>query len=629
MRSESEGVIPNLSEMFSPEKTLEMFERICLARYFELNVKKAYDAKLVNPPIYLSLGQESISAALATVFKNPTLFGQHRGHDIYLSFGGDPKKLIDELRGLPTGCAGGMGGSASIQCPEIKMIPHDGLMGTQVPDSVGSTLANRETTLAFMGDASAEEGFVLGAMGYAATKRLPILFVVCDNNRSILTEKDARRNWSIEQHANFGMPSIEITDDPWLIMHHAQKLSSCFPALMNIHVCRELWHAGTGKDGEPEWDRFKLVKQELNKLGLKKEAEEIENRTRQYVDELWKTKLLEPRPEKLSTRRVFTIIDPDYKYARNPVSLPASMKNLKVREVIQMVTRDLLENKNGIAMGQCLTAVGWVGGTVPSMTEEEGLYELSMDDTCGSGIAVGASRLRPTIYIVRYQGFQWFNAAFIVNLAAKSKEMWDIPRRLFVRSIAMEGSIGPVASNSHHGMFTRVPGIVVVVPMTPGEYLQIADYFNTHDDPMYVSEHRKSFNVDYEMEDIIHPKADITLFGISAARFNAIQAVEILDKENITCNLIHLLWLKPFHINDPLITALNNSTYGGLVLDTDYEDGFSKPIAYELMHATNKKVAVMGLEERTAGFAPHLDNLPPSPEKIANKVREIIKRRQQ
>ena len=73
-----------------------------------------------------------------------------------------------------------------------------------------------------------------------------------------------------------------------------------------------------------------------------------------------------------------------------------------------------------------------------------------------------------------------------------------------------------------------------------------------------------------------------------------------------------------------MLLALNNSKHGGLVLDTDFENGYSKCIAYELTHATDKKVRVLGLEERTAGFAPHLDNLPPSPEKIVNFVKNII-----
>ena len=42
-------------------------------------------------------------------------------------------------------------------------------------------------------------------------------------------------------------------------------------------------------------------------------------------------------------------------------------------------------------MGQCLTAVGWVGGTLPELYEDNGMVELSMADVAGGGFAVGAA----------------------------------------------------------------------------------------------------------------------------------------------------------------------------------------------------------------------------------------------
>ena len=53
--------------------------------------------------------------------------------------------------------------------------------------------------------------------------------------------------------------------------------------------------------------------------------------------------------------------------------------------------------------------------------------------------------------------------------------------------------------------------------MTPAEWLEGWRWFQEHDDPIYVSEHRRGFTVDYEMEDEIEGKADITLIAISAA----------------------------------------------------------------------------------------------------------------
>ena len=110
---------------------------------------------------------------------------------------------------------------------------------------------------------------------------------------------------------------------------------------------------------------------------------------------------------------------------------------MTVAETISELTREHLQKNNGLALGQCLTAVGWVGGTVPQMREEDGLVELPATDVAGSGFAVGVALAgRRPIYIVRYQGFQWYNAVSVVNYAAKSKHIWGgRARYLFDRSL--------------------------------------------------------------------------------------------------------------------------------------------------------------------------------------------------
>ncbi len=300
MRSENFGIIKNASSMFTKEETLEMFSNFCRIRYFEEEVKKAYDAGLMYMPIYLGIGQEAIPSSLAVIMnrKNPSIFAQHRAHGTYIAFGGDLKKLVDELLHRDSGCAKGMGGSASIHSPEIRMYGHDGLMGTQVPIGVGHSFAKnykasaKDYSLIIMGDASAEEDYVLGALGYAAHKKLPILFVCEDNNLSILTEVKARRRWKMTDVCKaFGMEVSEVTDDPWSVMYNAKRLMSALPAFLNIHTSRAVWHAGSGSDGPPEWDRFQLVKEEMEKLGLSSEAQQIEEKIKEEMQNLWETQL--------------------------------------------------------------------------------------------------------------------------------------------------------------------------------------------------------------------------------------------------------------------------------------------------------------------------------------------------
>lgn len=298
-----------------------------------------------------------------------------------------------------------------------------------------------------------------------------------------------------------------------------------------------------------------------------------------------------------------------------------------VAQTIQDITREHLTQRRGLLFGQCVTAVGWVGGTVPPMTEAEGIVELSMADVAGAGIAVGAALVgRRPIYVIRYQGFMWYNAAPLLNYAAKSKAMWGVPCPILVRSIAMEGGVGPVASGCHHGMVMRMPGMPVCAPMTPGEWRQAWDWFMAHDDPLYVSEHRRSIPIDHELPPIVHPRADITLLAISASRLTAAEAVTRLAADGVTCNLIPVVWLKPFTVTAAMGQALRETRLG-LVIDSDFEiAGASRSLAYDLMHATSVPVFALGLADRTAGFAPHLDNPTPTAETIVQQVKTLIRR---
>ena len=110
MRRHDLGCIPGLTSRFSRDETLKMFRDVCVNRYFELEAAEVHKSGVMKLPIYLSLGQEHIPAAIAAASREFMIFAQHRAHSYYLSFGGSMKALIDELLHRTTGCAGGMGG---------------------------------------------------------------------------------------------------------------------------------------------------------------------------------------------------------------------------------------------------------------------------------------------------------------------------------------------------------------------------------------------------------------------------------------------------------------------------------------------------------------------------------------
>jgi pyruvate dehydrogenase E1 component alpha subunit len=292
VRSATLGQIENIAERFESSFSLEMFRRGNYCRHFELAVKQAYDAKRFTIPIYLSVGSEFNAAALSMAAPGFKIFGQHRCHSLYLSYGGRPEALRDELLGLPSGCSGGMSGSNAIQgLPDIPMFGHSGLMGEQVPIAVGAALASGEPCLTICGDASIEEDYMYPSLGFAATRRLPVLFICEDNDLSILTPVNARRTWSpVSMAQSLGITAIDIADDPWVLAWHVRELGKQLPAFINLRTVRVLWHAGSGQDGSPEWDRYAMVVEQMKKLGLSEEIERIDRENQEKVNALWESR---------------------------------------------------------------------------------------------------------------------------------------------------------------------------------------------------------------------------------------------------------------------------------------------------------------------------------------------------
>jgi len=289
-----------------------------------------------------------------------------------------------------------------------------------------------------------------------------------------------------------------------------------------------------------------------------------------------------------------------------------------VAATIKEITRRHLDDHQSLLFGQAISAVGWVNDTVPDC---KNIVEFPMADVANMGLAVGAaiSGVRPMV-VIRFQDFMWLNSSPLVNYAAKARDIFGLSVPIFVRALAQEHA-GCTHSGVLHSLFMHMPGFRICSPMTPQEYETIWEDFMTHDDPMYVSEHRSSFANTQEFENSDHP-ADVTLIGISAARFHLEEAAAHLADHGVTCNMAHVLWLKPFQ-NDHLVRALANSRMG-LVVDAGFETcGAAQAVAYDLMWRTGRPVKALGLEDRSVGVNSVGRNSTPDAGRIINTVLEM------
>ena len=127
-----------------------------------------------------------------------------------------------------------------------------------------------------------------------------------------------------------------------------------------------------------------------------------------------------------------------------------------VAETIRALTKKHLNN-GSIIIGQCLSAVGWVQNTIPK--QKKGIIELSMTDTAGAGMAVGAAigGGRP-ILVLRFQSFLCLNSSPIVMHAAKCKEIFGYSCPIYVRAIASESDSGqgPIHANTYQAVFVLI-----------------------------------------------------------------------------------------------------------------------------------------------------------------------------
>lgn len=266
---------------------LEAFYRASISRHFEDNIYKLVKNGKIKFPVYFSAGQEYVSCSIASYFSqtniNPMLFGQHRGHSIYIGFGGSLNKLALEFFGKKNGCTYGMGGSLSIHSSKINMYGHDGFMGSNVPIGIGASFSTKKPSIIFIGDAAVEEDYVLASISWIAKKKIPTLIVVEDNNFAITTSKDERRDWSVKSLGKaFKIESFDVEDDPIKILKYIKNYNFKKPRILNIRTNRLYWHAGAGIDNENVFDRLKFEK---NKIGI--EAHELYKKADKRVKKIF------------------------------------------------------------------------------------------------------------------------------------------------------------------------------------------------------------------------------------------------------------------------------------------------------------------------------------------------------
>ncbi len=195
---------------FRPELADEyerMFYETLRIRIVEEKIADIYSSDKIQSPVHLSIGQEHISVGVSAALRpHDMTFGTYRSHALYLSRGGSMNAFMAELYGKRTGCGGGKAGSMHLSAPEVGFMGSSAVVASTIPHGVGAALAAKlqkkdQVIVVFFGEGAAGEGVYHESLNFAASHKLPVLFVCENNDMSIFTISSDMHNFEIVPHA--------------------------------------------------------------------------------------------------------------------------------------------------------------------------------------------------------------------------------------------------------------------------------------------------------------------------------------------------------------------------------------------------------------------------------------------
>ena len=217
------------AEKFSKDQYLKWYETMLLMRRFEERAQQAYIQQKIRGFCHLYIGQEAVAAgAVSAIRSDDNMITAYRDHAHPIAKGMDPKYIMAELFAKATGCSKGKGGSMHMFDVKNRFFGGHGIVGGQVPLGAGIAFADQynkkdRVTLCFMGDGAVRQGAFHEALNMAMTWKLPVIFIIENNNYAMGTSVERTSNvtdlWELGRA--FNMPSFPVDGMKCETVHEA------------------------------------------------------------------------------------------------------------------------------------------------------------------------------------------------------------------------------------------------------------------------------------------------------------------------------------------------------------------------------------------------------------------------
>jgi pyruvate dehydrogenase E1 component alpha subunit len=198
----------------SAEELTSYYRDMLLIRRFEEKAGQLYGMGLIGGFCHLYIGQEAVVVGLeAAAEEGDKRVTSYRDHGHMLACGMDPNGVMAELTGREGGYSKGKGGSMHMFSKEKHFYGGHGIVAAQVPLGAGLAFAdqykdNGRVTFTYFGDGAANQGQVYETFNMAALWKLPVIFVI-ENNQYAMGTSQQRSTSSAEiweRGKAFGIP---------------------------------------------------------------------------------------------------------------------------------------------------------------------------------------------------------------------------------------------------------------------------------------------------------------------------------------------------------------------------------------------------------------------------------------
>lgn len=175
---------------------IKFYRDMLLIRRFEEKAGQLYGMGLIGGFCHLYIGQEAVVVGLEAAARDgDKRITSYRDHGHMLACGMDPNGVMAELTGRGGGYSKGKGGSMHMFSKEKNFYGGHGIVGAQVPLGAGLAFADRYrenncVTFTYFGDGAANQGQVYETFNMAALWKLPVIFVIENNQYAMGTAQE-------------------------------------------------------------------------------------------------------------------------------------------------------------------------------------------------------------------------------------------------------------------------------------------------------------------------------------------------------------------------------------------------------------------------------------------------------